>query len=149
MIPIIAFIIFYFIAIYSISKSYKWQNSYLVISLIVLTFLIGFRERWPDMGAYAYAFNMEPNIFEWSFDTPTYSYSEKGYHILGAIIKFFTDDVTIYFLIMGGLCMYLLNKNLKIFCLIPLLGLCDYIGRFLLNRDFTQMRSSLCILILK
>ena len=43
--------------------------------------------------------------------------------------------------------MYLLNKNLKIFCLIPLLGLCDYIGRFLLNRDFTQMRSSLCILI--
>lgn len=28
-----------------------------------------------------------------------------------------------------------------------MLGLCDYVGRFLLNRDFTQMRSSLAILM--
>lgn len=34
------------------------------------------------------------------------------------------------------------------YCAIPLLGLCDYMGRFLLNRDFVQMRSSLAILLI-
>ena len=49
---------------------------------------------------------------------------------------------------MGGLSMYLLYKGLTKYCAIPLIGLCDYIGRFLLNRDFTQMRSSLAILLI-
>lgn len=44
--------------------------------------------------------------------------------------------------------MYLLYKGLTAYCAIPLVGLCDYIGRFLLNRDFQQMRSSLAILLL-
>lgn len=44
--------------------------------------------------------------------------------------------------------MYLLYKGLTAYCAIPLVGLCDYAGRFLLNRDFQQMRSSLAILLL-
>lgn len=150
MTPLIAFVVFYFIAIYSITKSYKWQNEYIVVSLIILTYLIGTREEWPDMYAYIRAFRNVPSVIsgDYSWSLQPVSYSEKGYYLLAAIIKTFSEEPVFYLTVMGAISMYLLKRVLNIFCLIPLLGLCDYIGRFLLNRDFIQMRSSLAVLLI-
>lgn len=150
MLAIISFVIFYIIAVYSVAKSYKWQNEYLVVTLIILTILIGTREGWADMNAYLWAFHCVPSLIsgDYSWSLKPVSYAEKGYYLLAAIIKSFSSEPVFYLTVMGAISMYLLKRVLNIFCIIPLLGLCDYIGRFILNRDFVQMRSSLCILLI-
>jgi hypothetical protein len=147
MMPIIAFLLFYVFALYIITKNEKTQKAILIITLIVITYLIGSRERWPDELVYQIAFDRAPYPWDFNFSVSPFGYAEKGYLLICSIIKVFVNDSVFYLFVMGGLSMYLLYKNLTKYCAIPLLGLCDYIGRFLLNRDFQQMRSSLVILL--
>ena len=58
------------------------------------------------------------------------------------------NNVTFYLFMMGALSMFLLYKSLNTYCILPLIGLANYVGRFLINRDFIQMRSSLAILLI-
>lgn len=121
----------------------------MIISLCVLTFLIGIRDNWPDQLVYQTAFSEAPR--PWDFFTENvepYGYVEKGYLFLASLVKLVLNNSHFYLFCMGGLSMYLLYKGLTAYCAIPLVGLCDYIGRFLLNRDFQQIRSSLAILLL-
>lgn len=121
----------------------------MIISLCVLTFLIGIRDNWPDQLVYQIAFSEAPRL--WDFFTKNvepYGYVEKGYLFLASLVKLVLNNSRFYLFCMGGLSMYLLYKGLTAYCAIPLVGLCDYVGRFLLNRDFQQMRSSLAILLL-
>lgn len=144
-------LIFYIIvlAVHNNSRLKKFEPYLFFGSCVTITFLIGLRHDWPDEGVYIEAFNRAPLAyqFNWSIVEP-YGYAEKGYLLLASIIKTFIDNPTVYLILMGGASMYLLYKSLNKYCIFPLLGLCDYIGRFLLNRDFTQMRSSLVILII-
>lgn len=123
------------------------QNVILVLSLIIIVLLIGFRDvLWNDTQGYIAAFHQAPDIFHFTTNSITV-YSEKGYMLLTSLVKTIWDNDRFYLLAMGALSMLLLYKNLHIFCIFPLIGLCDYIARFLLNRDFIQIRSSLAILI--
>ena len=143
------FIIFYLLCVLLILKNSKYKDKLLIFSLCVLTFLIGLRSGWPDEIVYQVAFENAPR--PWVFITQKvepYGYEETGYLFLASLIKCVVNSSLFYFLTMGGLSMYLLYKGLTKYCAIPLIGLCDYIGRFLLNRDFTQMRSSLAILLI-
>lgn len=127
----------------------KYQQQLLIATCVILTFLIGIRHNWPDEEVYIEAFNLAPLIYNFNWDTIIpFGYVEKGYLFLASIVKTLWDDSTIYLLTMGGISMFLLYKSLARYCIFPLLGLCDYISRFLLNRDFTQMRSSLAMLLI-
>ena len=121
----------------------------MIISLCVLTFLIGIRDNWPDQLVYQTAFSEAPRPRDlFTKNVEPYGYVEKGYLFLASWVKLVLNNSHFYLLCMGGLSMYLLYKGLTAYCAIPLVGLCDYVGRFLLNRDFQQMRSSLAILLL-
>lgn len=144
------FVFFYVIVIGLVEIKFrgKYQKALLIMTCIVLTFLIGYREQWPDEEVYIIAFNRAPKLLGFSFNIQPFGYVEKGYYLLASIVKTIYNDSRFYLLVMGGLSMFLLYKSLQKYCFIPLIGLCDYIARFLLNRDFTQMRSSLAILMI-
>ena len=149
MIPVIAFLVFYVFALYVITKKETTQKAILIATLIILTCLIGSRDGWPDEKVYQIAFSEAPRPWDFiSKNVESYGYVEKGYLFLASLVKLVLNDSRFYLFCMGGLSMYLLYKGLTAYCAIPLVGLCDYVGRFLLNRDFQQMRSSLAILLL-
>lgn len=130
------------------TTTFKGQKRYLIFILFCLPIFAGFRDlMWPDTKVYVASFVYSPDIFH-VFQGSPYGYAEYGYYLIGCLIKTFTDSWRAYLLVMAALSMWLLYKNLKEYCLIPLVGLADYIGRFLLNRDMGQMRSSLVILII-
>lgn len=148
---VLLFISIYIVILYYISLTDKYQEFFLKGICIMLILCIGFRGingEWPDQDAYRLSFQSAPKL--WDIDTLvwTAAYVEYGYFLLASLMKTIIDNVTIYFLSMGAISMYLLYKNLKKYSIIPLIGLCDYIGRFLLTRDFIQMRSSLAILLI-
>ena len=144
------FVLFYILVIGLVEIKFRGKNQQflLVLTCIVLTFLIGYRDRWPDEEVYIAAFDRVPNLWGFTIDTIPFGYSEKGYYFLASVVKTIYNSSRFYLLVMGGLSMFLLYKSLQKYCIIPLIGLCDYIARFLLNRDFTQMRSSLTILLI-
>ena len=149
MIPVIAFLVFYVFALYVITKKETTQKAILIATLIILTCLIGSRDGWPDEKVYQIAFSEATRPWDFiSKNVESYGYVEKGYLFLASLVKLVLNDSRFYLFCMGGLSMYLLYKGLTAYCAIPLVGLCDYVGRFLLNRDFQQMRSSLAILLL-
>ena len=149
MIPVIAFLVFYVFALYVITKKETTQKAILIATLIILTCLIGSRDGWPDEKVYQIAFSEAPRPWDFiSKNVDSYGYVEKGYLFLASLVKLVLNNSRFYLFCMGGLSMYLLYKGLTAYCAIPLVGLCDYVGRFLLNRDFQQMRSSLAILLL-
>lgn len=149
MIPVIAFLVFYVFVLYVITKKETTQKAILIATLIILTCLIGSRDGWPDEKVYQIAFSEAPRPWDFiSKNVESYGYVEKGYLFLASLVKLVLNNSRFYLFCMGGLSMYLLYKGLTAYCAIPLVGLCDYAGRFLLNRDFQQMRSSLAILLL-
>lgn len=148
---VVILIIFYVyvLSVLNDSKLKSRETQILTVICVILTLLIGLRHNWPDEGVYVEAFNRSPLCFEFNWQTVVpFGYAEKGYLFLASIIKTIWDNSTVYLLTMAGISMYLLYKSLDRYCIYPLLGLCDYIGRFMLNRDFTQMRSSLAILMI-
>ncbi len=145
----ILFVVFYIVvlALVEVKTRGRYQKVLLITTCLVLTFMIGFRDRWPDEGVYVAAFHRAPILWDFSWNVHPFGYVEKGYLFLASILKTIYNDSRFYLLTMGGLSMFLLYKTLQKYCIIPLIGLCDYIARFLLNRDFIQMRSSLAILL--
>ena len=118
------------------------------IALISITIFIALRKNFPDQDSYEYAFNLVPSFLEISAkDTPV-GYVELGYWYLASFIKMIANNTTFYLLAMGALSMFLLYKTLNTYCILPLIGLANYMGRFLINRDFIQIRSSLAILLI-
>lgn len=144
---ILAFTLFVVFCFWLSLNSQK-QNVILTISLLLIVVLIGFRNvLWNDTQGYIAAFRQAPDIWHFSIYSSDAVYKEKGYHFLASMVKTIWDNDRFYLLAMGALSMFLLYKILRNYCLLPLIGLCDYMGRFLLNRDFIQIRSSLAILI--
>lgn len=124
------------------------QEQIFVSILVLLTLFIGLRSlKWPDTEVYVMAFVNSPDIIH-IFQGEPYGYAEYGYYAICCFIKTFTDSWRVYLMMMAALSMWLLYKNLKEYSIVPIMGLADYIGRFLLNRDMVQMRSSLVILII-
>lgn len=146
---VLLFLLFYIVALFFSAKfKIKNQHVFLFLSCILLAIFIGFRSSWPDQGAYIWAFVESPTVSNFSLSVKPVAYAEKGYFLLAGLIKTIYFNYTFYLLSMGLLSMLLLYVNFKKYAVIPLFGLCDYIARFILNRDFTQMRSSLAILII-
>lgn len=141
-------VVFYLIAIAKTHLSISKQKKMLFFTLSFLVLCITLREGWPDEGVYIIAFERAPNFFDITFNEKPFGYAEKGYFYLASLVKFIYNDSRFYLFSMGALSMHLLYKSLTKYCVLPLLGLCDYIARFLLNRDFIQMRSSLAILLI-
>ncbi|MGN0070089.1 MAG: EpsG family protein [Prevotella sp.] len=128
--------------------SVKRIGRILMVLCMILAFCVAMRDKWPDEEVYIVAFQKAPGVFDFDWDVKPYGYVERGYLFLASICKALYNSPRFYLLAMAGLSMFLLYKSLIKYCFLPLFGLCDYVGRFLLNRDCQQMRSSLAILLI-
>lgn len=144
------YILFYIFALYAESLDRKWKKDMLMIVCLVLSFFAGTRDlTWADTDSYLYAFNnFTPSISELSKDSLPFGYSEKGFFYLGVLVKTFSSDSTIYFFIVALLSFYFLYKAIDKFCIYPLFGVCAYISRFYLGRNFIQIRAGLSYAII-
>jgi hypothetical protein len=148
---IAAFVILYVYSIISISDKPETQKKMFLFACVLLAFFAGIRnpDKWADTLVYKVDFeDFTKPIFDFSLNDPINGYSEMGFHFLGYIVKTFTGNFIVYLLFISVLTFFLLYKSLDKYCIFPLLGLCDYVARFLFNRNFIQIRSGLAIAVI-
>lgn len=149
---VVVFFIFFFVAVaLEMKGNKKNRDIMLILACVVLAIGAGFRDiyKWPDTVVYMASFkNHTPNIFDFSFSDKPYGYSEFGFYLLQVFIKTLTNDPTIFFLIVSAITFFFLHKSIKQYSIFPLIGLCAYIARFIIGRNFIQIRSGLAYAIL-
>lgn len=149
---VIVFFLFFFVAVgYEMQSNKKNRDTMLILACIVLAIGAGFRDiyYWPDTLVYAFSFIYHtPDITDFSITMKPYGYSEVGFHFLQVVIKTLIDNVTVFFLIISAITFYFLYKDIKQYSIFPLIGLCAYISRFIIGRNFVQIRAGLAYAIL-
>lgn len=149
---VIIFFLFFFVSVgFEMQGNKKSRDTMLILACIVLAMGAGFRNiyRWPDTMVYVISFqDYTKNLFDYSFSDKPYGYTEKGFFLLQTIIKTFTDNPTIYLLAISALTFFFLYKDIKQYSIFPLIGLCAYIARFIVGRNFIQMRAGIAYVVL-
>ena len=117
---------------------------------IVLAFLAGTRDiSWADTGVYATSFSdYTPTIAELTQYSKPYGYPEMGFYYISVVVKTFTSNLTAYFIVVAALSFFFLYKAFDKYCLYPMFGVCAYISRFYLARNFIQIRAGLSYAII-
>lgn len=143
---IIPFIFFYIFALFAEEAKAKNKKIILMVTCVVLALMAGTRDihRWPDTIGYVISFtDYTHSIFEWTASDKPFGYSEYGFYFLGVIFKSFSSNVTGYLLFIAGLTFIFMYKDFKRYCYYPIFGVCAYISRFYLARNFIQIRAGL------
>ncbi len=145
------FILFFIYS--SLVSEYKNKfiiNSSLIILCVILAIGAGLRDEqlWGDTLKYidAYRFDI-PTWHDFNFSIELDAYSEKGFILLSSIIKTFTSNEVIYFLVISFLTFIFLIIDFRKFSVFPLIGICVYISRFYIGRNLIQIRAGLAIAI--
>lgn len=143
------YIILYITAIIADSKTINKRDKYLSFLCILFAFIAAFRSDnvWPDTIVYIGSFQSCPNLFDFSWDFPILGYEEHGFALIGAIIRLFTNNSIIYLGAIAGITLWILYKDLKKYCIYPVLGFSIYIARFFMGRNMIQIRSGLSYVI--
>lgn len=149
MILILFFVLFCFFAFLAEKMSDDYKSLSLLFVCIIFAIIAGIRdESWSDTGAYLINFmDYTPSFRDLTPINKPYGYTEKGFYYLGVLVKSFTIDSTIYFLFISFLTFYFLYKTFCQYCIYPFWGICVYISRFYLLRDFQQIRAGLAYAI--
>ncbi len=144
------YIAFYLFALYAESLQLRNKRYWLMAICFVLAYLAGIRDiSWNDTEVYVASFQIyTPPISDLSQYSKPYGYDEQGFYYIGVIVKTFTSNVTLYFLTIAFLSFYFLYKAFDKYCLYPILGVCAYVSRFYLARNFMQIRAGLSYAII-
>ena len=142
---IFIYIVFYLFALYAESLPRRNKKYWLMAICIVLAFLAGTRDySWADTDVYVESFlNYTPSLSEVTQYSLPYGYGEMGFFYLGVFVKSFTSNASVYLLIIALLSFFFLYKAFDKYCLYPIFGVCAYISRFYLARNFMQIRAGL------
>lgn len=143
-----------FLLLYFMSPSWDHlelskRRKILMFLFFICVLIIGIRNPgyWIDTWAYVQSFYGSKTLATFSFTDNYAAYSEKGYYLLCVIIKTFSDSSLVYLSVIGLLSMTFFFTALRRYCVLPVLGLCIYIARYMLARDMNQMRAGLAISI--
>lgn len=144
------FLLLCIVAIGASNYNRNRQESILAFILLALTLYVGCRDitAWSDTGIYKNTFMGIKPLGEFSFGDKTLGYSEKGFILLGAIVKTITNSYTAYFIFIAALTYLVLFADLKRYGVFPLIGLCVYLARFMAGREMVQIRAALAIPII-
>lgn len=148
---VIAYILFYVFALFIEESKTRTKQLVLIITCVVLALMAGFRDiyRWSDTIAYVKSFSdYTHSIWEWTSSDQPYGYSEYGFYFLGVFFKTFSSSVTGYLLFIAGLTFIFLYKDFRRYCYYPVFGVCAYVSRFYLARNFIQIRAGLSYAII-
>lgn len=145
------YIAFYLFAIYAESLSVNTKRYLLIAICFVLAFLAGMRgyESWADTIVYVISFQeYTPPLSEVTSLSRPYGFSEMGFYYIGVVVKTFTSNASLYLLVVALLSFFFLYKAFNKYCLYPIFGVCAYISRFYLARNFIQIRAGLSYAII-
>ncbi len=147
---IIIYIAFYLFALYAETLQARNKRYWLMAICLVLAFLAGVRDySWNDTMIYVESFaDYTPSITDLTQYSKPYGYSEMGFYYIGVVVKTFTSNVTLYFLTISILSFFFLYKAFDKYCMYPILGICAYVSRFYLTRNFMQIRAGLSYAII-
>lgn len=148
---ILLYIFFYLFALLAEQLKEIDKRNVLIVTCVVLAFIAGFRnpDHWADTGVYVDSFvEYTKSIFEWSQTDQPYGYSEYGFYFLGVIFKTFSSNATAYLTFIAALSFIFLYKDFRRYCFYPMFGVCAYISRFYLTRNFMQIRAGLSYAII-
>ncbi len=147
---VVLYFIFFIIAISFESRDIKNRNMVMAFACTVLAIAAGMRDlSWSDTGVYMISFtDYTPTLFDFSFSDRPLGYGEKGFYFLAICVKTLTDNYHIFFLVVAAISFIALYKDIKEFSVFPLVGLFAYIARFLIGRNFIQIRAGLAYAIL-
>lgn len=147
---LICYIAFYLFALYAESLPTRSKRSWLIATCTILALLAGTRDSsWADTGVYLTSFmDYTPTFADLTQYSQPFGYAEMGFYYIGVIVKTFTSNVTAYFLVVALLSMFFLYKALNKYCLYPIFGVCAYISRFYIARNFCQIRAGLSYAII-
>ena len=146
----VLFLLLFVIATWSSNNNKNRQESVLFVIMMALTLFVGTRDvtAWSDTLVYQKAFYDTNPLGTFSFSDRVLGYSEKGFILLGALVKTFTSNSTVYFIFIALLTYLALYADLKRYGIFPLIGLCVYLSRFMAGREMVQIRSALAIPII-
>lgn len=144
------YILLYVSAVIADSKSIGVKEKYLSFLCIIFSFIAGGRSInvWPDTIVYDASFRGGPDVFSFSWDYPILGYEEHGFAFLGAVVRTFTSSSILYFTIIAGLSLWVLYKDIRKYCIYPILGFCVYVARFFMGRNMIQIRAGLSYVII-
>lgn len=148
---IFLYVAFYLFALFIEGIRPRYKKYWLVATCILFAFLAGIREwtRWSDTMIYVDSFLMyTPTLADLTQFSQPYGYAEMGFYYIGVIVKTFTSNVAIYFLVVALLSFFFLYKAIDKYCIYPIFGVCAYISRFYLGRNFMQIRAGLSYAII-
>ena len=147
---IFLYVAFYLFALYAESLQARNKRYWLMAICIVLAFLAGTRDyTWADTEVYVMSFqDYTPTLSDLTQYSQPFGYAEMGFYYIGVIVKTFTSNVAIYFLVVALLSFFFLYKAFDKYCLYPIFGICAYISRFYLARNFIQIRAGLSYAII-
>lgn len=142
---ILLYILFYFIALFAEELPAEKKKYLVMLICFILALLAGTRDfTWPDTEAYFDNFQYyTPSFKNLTPSSRPNGFTEMGFYYLGVIVKSCTNNVTVYFLFVSFFTFYYLYKIFNKYCLYPLLGICTYISRFYMGRNFMQIRAGL------
>ena len=145
------FVVFFIIAIAYIGAPKRDTRYMLMLSCFVVAIIAGLRDpaAWPDASGYManFLYNTKTLSTFSLLDRP-YGFVEFGFHFLGIIVKTFTSNGTVYFLFISFLTFLFIYLSLEKYGFYPLIGLAVYMGRFLIGRNYCQIRAGLAIAII-
>lgn len=147
---IFLYIAFYLFALFAEGIRPRYKKYWLVAICVVLAFLAGTRDSsWPDTGVYIESFlDYTPTLSDLTQYSQPFGYAEMGFYYIGVVVKTLTSNVVIYFLVVALLSFFFLYRAFDKYCLYPIFGVCAYISRFYLARNFIQIRAGLSYAII-
>lgn len=147
---ILVYVVLYLFALSAENATKENKRRLLIFVCVVLAILAGVRDdSWDDTGVYRMGFeDYTPSFGNLTvYDVP-FGYAEKGFFYFGVIVKSFTSNSTAYFLFVSLITLFFLYKAFDKYCYYPFLGICAYISRFYLARNFMQIRAGLSYAII-
>jgi len=102
-----------------------------------------------DTTAYVLAFQEEaPTLGDYSILSKSSYYDENGFFLLAVLVKTFTSSPRAYLLVVSLITMLIICIADKKYSIYPFIGLCVYVARFYLGRDFVQIRAAISYAVL-
>ena len=147
---IFLYIVFYLFALYAESLPKRSKTYWLMFICLVLAFLAGTRDySWNDTMVYVESFvDYTPTLPDLTLYSKPFGYEEMGFYYIGVIVKTFTSNVTVYFTVVALMSLFFLYKAFDKYCFYPIFGVCAYVSRFYLTRNFMQIRAGLSYAII-
>lgn len=151
MIVLLFIFLFFVVSTYAqniANKSTRMNVLYMLFFILAL--IAGSRGfDFSDTTAYTYAFQNEaPTLANYSILSKSMYYDESGFFFLAVLVKTFTSSPRAYLLVVSLITMTIMCICDKKYAVYPFLGLCVYVARFYMGRDFIQIRASIAYAIL-